>query len=405
MKKIILSLSAILIILSLMFTTNAATISELQSQKNKLEQDKQKAAEQLKENKQQQSAISEELETLNGKISDLNSKISDLEIEINDLNKSIDDKSVEIGQKEKKIQDSEELLKKRLVAMYKNGGISYLDILLSSNDYLDMLVSYNAISQIVDADTKLINSITEEKEALEKEKSDLESSKKTVETKKSELDSQNDTLKGLQSEKKTKISSLNAEQQKIQKQIDSYNSAIRASESQIIAQQNAAKNRINSGASSNQSGNTGGHINNTSGTLGWPLPSRYMSHTYITSYFGKRRAPTAGASTNHGAIDIGIPTGTGVYASESGYIVACGWYGGYGNYIRLWHKSKGEMYTCYGHLSSFKVSVGDYVSRGDLIALSGSTGVSTGPHLHFEVRVGGSSSGCRVDPLNYLPSI
>jgi murein DD-endopeptidase MepM/ murein hydrolase activator NlpD len=63
------------------------------------------------------------------------------------------------------------------------------------------------------------------------------------------------------------------------------------------------------------------------------------------------------------------------------------------------------MYTCYGHLSSFKVSVGDYVSRGDLIVLSGSTGVSTGPHLHFEVRVGGSSSGCRVDPLNYLPSI
>lgn len=404
MKKIIISLSTLLIILSLLFSTNAATISELQSQKNKLEQDKKKATEQLQENKQEQSAISDELEDLNDKISNLGAKISDLEIEINDLSKNIDDKEVEINEKEKKIEDNEELLRKRLVALYKTGGISYLDILLGSNNYLEMLVSYNAISQIVDADTKLINSIIDEKDALESEKKELENTKKTVESKKGELDSQTDSLRGLQSEKKSKISSLNAEQQKLQKQIDSYNSAIRASESQIIAQQNAAKNKINNGASSNKSGSTGGHISNTAGAVGWPLPSRYMSYTYITSYFGKRRAPTAGASTNHGAIDIGIPSGTGVYAAESGYIVACGWYGGYGNYIRIWHKAKGEFYTCYGHLSGFKVSVGDYVSRGDLIALSGNTGVSTGPHLHFEVRVGGSSSGCRVDPLNYLPS-
>ena len=378
-KKIVISFFATLIILSLLFSVNAATISELQSQKKQLEKDKQKASEQLKENKQEQSEVSSELEKLNTQISDLNSKISDLEIEIDDLNKTIDDKTSEISEREKKIEDSEELLKKRLVALYKSGGISYLDVLLSADSYLDML--------------------------LEAEKTELEASREEVESKKNQLDDKNDDLKSLQSDKKAKISSLTAEQQKIQKQIDSYNSAIRASESKIIAQQNAAKGKINSGASSNKSGSTGGHISNNAGAIGWPLPSRYMSHTYITSYFGPRRAPTSGASTNHGAIDIGIPTGTGVYAAESGYIVACGWYGGYGNYIRIWHKSKGEFYTCYGHLSGFKVSVGDYVGRGDLIALSGSTGISTGPHLHFEVRVGGSSSGCRVDPLNYLPSI
>ena len=404
-RKIVISFFATLIILSLLFSVNAATISELQSQKKQLEKDKQKASEQLKENKQEQSEVSSELEKLNTQISDLNSKISDLEIEIDDLNKTIDDKTSEISEREKKIEDSEELLKKRLVALYKSGGISYLDVLLSADSYLDMLTSYSAISQIVDADTRLITSITDEKEKLEAEKSELEASREEVESKKNQLDDKNDDLKSLQSDKKAKISSLTAEQQKIQKQIDSYNSAIRASESKIIAQQNAAKGKINSGASSNKSGSTGGHISNNAGAIGWPLPSRYMSHTYITSYFGPRRAPTSGASTNHGAIDIGIPTGTGVYAAESGYIVACGWYGGYGNYIRIWHKSKGEFYTCYGHLSGFKVSVGDYVGRGDLIALSGSTGISTGPHLHFEVRVGGSSSGCRVDPLNYLPSI
>ena len=166
-KKIVISFFATLIILSLLFSVNAATISELQSQKKQLEKDKQKASEQLKENKQEQSEVSSELEKLNTQISDLNSKISDLEIEIDDLNKTIDDKTSEISEREKKIEDSEELLKKRLVALYKSGGISYLDVLLSADSYLDMLTSYSAISQIVDADTKLINSITEEKENLE----------------------------------------------------------------------------------------------------------------------------------------------------------------------------------------------------------------------------------------------
>lgn len=401
-RKICMSFLTIVTIMLLFTRVNAATISDLQKQKTEAEKNKAEAQSDLQENKAEQATTNDELDQINSNISELSSKISDLEGDISDLNESIDNKQAEIDKKEKEISDKEDLLKKRLVSMYKTGGLSYLDVLLGSDSYFDMLTCYSAVSEIADADTSLINSISEEKTNLEGEKQELENEKSSLVSKKSELNTQNSKLKSAQSEKQQKIASLSESAKDLQAKIDEYTKAINQSEAQIKAQQRAAQAKINKGASTNKSGQTGGHISNTSGTLGWPLPSSYQSERYITSYFGKRRAPTSGASTNHGAIDIGIPTGTGVYAAEAGYIVACGWYGGYGNYIRIWHKAKGELYTCYGHLSAFKVSVGDYVARGDLIALSGSTGVSTGPHLHFEVRSGGSSSGCRVDPLNYL---
>lgn len=401
-KKIFTIIITLFVIMSLFSRAFAETISELENQKSQAQKDKATAQNQLRESEAQEATINDELETLNTKISGLNSKISDLETQIDDLNKDIDNKQTEITKKEKEIEENTGLLEDRLVALYKYGGLSYLDVVLGSGSYLDMITSYEAVNTIAEADSNLINKITTEKEANETAKAELETTKSTLETKKSELDTQNSALKTAQDEKKNKVASLNAEQQALQKKIDEYNTAIRNSEAKIKAQQEAAKEKINNGTSANVGGNTGGHIDNSQGSLGWPLPLKYKSYRYITSYFGPRVAPTYGASSNHGAIDIGIPTGTGVYAAESGYVVACGWYGGYGNYIRLWHKSRGELYTCYGHLSSFKVSLGNYVNRGDLIALSGSTGVSTGPHLHFEVRVGGSSSGCRVDPLNYL---
>ncbi len=135
--------------------------------------------------------------------------------------------------------------------------------------------------------------------------------------------------------------------------------------------------------------------------LDWPLPTVYARHQFITSYFGPRKRPTAGASTNHGAIDIGVAYQP-VYAAEAGTVVMAQYVSGYGNFIMLWHNEMGQLYTCYGHLNSFKVSTGQKVSRGQQIAVSGNTGISTGPHLHFEVRAGGSSSRNRVEPLKYV---
>ncbi len=129
------------------------------------------------------------------------------------------------------------------------------------------------------------------------------------------------------------------------------------------------------------------------GSMGWPLP---LNKNRITSFFGPRRAPTPGATTNHGAIDIGTPTGTPVYAAQTGTVEMSMYLGSYGNFILIDHG--GGLETAYAHNSQRLVKKGDIVQKGQKIALSGSTGRSTGPHLHFEVR----KNGTRVDPLNYV---
>ena len=136
-----------------------------------------------------------------------------------------------------------------------------------------------------------------------------------------------------------------------------------------------------------------------------PRPSWYPTGSFrwpcsgvITSYFGYRDSPTAGASSNHGALDIGNRTGTPIYAADGGTVVYSGWYGGYGYMVQIEHNNTGFT-TVYAHCSALYVSVGDHVYKGEHIANIGSTGVSTGPHLHFEMR----KNGTKVDPLNYLP--
>ena len=146
------------------------------------------------------------------------------------------------------------------------------------------------------------------------------------------------------------------------------------------------------------SGGNDGYIGNFEGKFSWPISSNTPYYNYISSYFGKRPSPTSGASSNHGAIDIPVSYAP-VYSAANGRIVSAGWMSGYGNYIEIDHGN--GYYTAYAHLSSFNVSAGDIVSRGEQIAVSGNTGISTGSHLHFEVYIGGLSLDCRVDPLQY----
>ena len=127
--------------------------------------------------------------------------------------------------------------------------------------------------------------------------------------------------------------------------------------------------------------NSSGYQGSFSGTLSWPISTSSYGYNIITSGYGRRDQPTAGASTSHKALDIGISYQT-VYAPADGYVVTASWQSGYGNFIMIKHSN--SLYTCYGHLSSYKVSA------GQTIALSGSTGISTGPHLHFAISVNGN---------------
>lgn len=379
----------------------AASVDSLNKTKSEAEASKSEAQEELKNIQSEKKSTMDEVSELSNQMSSVQSEVDDLQAKEDELNSSIETKETEITEKEKQKGEKEELLKTRLVAMYKNGNISYLDVLLGSSNYIDMIASYDAVKEITDADTNLINEIVAAKSELEEAKKELEEEKQEVDTLKAEKEAKKLVLAEKKAEKDAKVSQLSSDEKSKQAEIDKFNAAIASAEAEIKRQVEAAKRSSSSSSGGSSSSSGGGYVDNSSGSLGWPLPSRYQSYSYITSYFGRRSAPTAGASTNHGAIDIGASYQP-VYAAESGVVVAASYWSGYGNFIMIWHKSRGELYTCYGHLSSYNVSSGDSVSRGQQIATSGNTGISTGPHLHFEVRSGGNGSGNRVDPLGYL---
>lgn len=374
------SITVFAIILVLIAYTNvvsiAASIDELNEQKEQAQNEKDKVTEQ-KENAQ------DELENINSQIAGIQNEIDTLESKLYDLNNSIEQKQTEIEEKQKELEHKEELLKDRMVAMYKNGGTSYLDILLGSSNYIDMFTKYNAVKTIAEKDSELINEVSEQKTVIENEKKSLEATKLEVENTKKEKDAKNALLNASKVAKQDVVSKLSAEEQKLQKTIDEFEAAITKAQEEI---RNSTDNAINNG---------GGYEGSFKGVLEWPLS---YSYNRITSIFGNRTAPTAGASSNHGAIDIGVSY-VPVYAPADGKVILASWVSGYGNYIMIDHGN--GYYTAFGHLSQYKVSVGSVVTSGQQIAVSGNTGISTGPHLHYEVYIGGRGKSNRVDPLKY----
>lgn len=387
MKRRIIPLIIIILISCTYF--GRAIYAYDQSDLDRLNGQAQNALKEQNEIKGQISNERSDLDKINDQLDSINNEIINLQSQLDSLNDSIVAKQEEINVKQKDLEEKQELLKKRLVAMYKNGGVKYLDVLLGSSSYMDMLASYDALEKIADADTKLINKVASEKQSLEDAKTELEKQKAEVDSVKSQKEAKNVELTAMQKQKNNKIASLTEEQKATQKKLDQYRAAIAQAEKEIEE------------ARKNAGGSNSGYVDNSKGNLGWPLPSSYARYAYITSYFGPRKSPTAGASSNHGAIDIGVAYQP-VYAAEAGTVIMAQAVSGYGNFIMIWHSERGQLYTTYAHLNQYKVYAGQKVSRGQQIAVSGNTGITTGPHLHFEVRAGGSSSKNRVDPLNYV---
>lgn len=319
---------------------------------------------------QQQTEVSNEL-------ADVEAKVEAAQEEVDELQAGIDEKEVEIAEAVTEIEDlkvdmqeREEGLNERLRAMYKNGSVGYLDVLLGSNSISEFLNNIEMIQRIFKNDQETLktletqHAVLEEKQAaLEEERADLNKQKQKEAAKKEELEAS-------KAELQAQLDALNAEADRISAEIQARQEA--------LAQQQA------------QSGNHN-KPDYSGGAMMWPCDS-----TYITSEFGYRIHPITGIWTGHTGIDIGCNMYAPIYAAESGTVILAEWYGGYGNAVVIDHG--GGITTLYGHNEELYVSVGQQVSRGETIAGAGSTGWSTGPHLHFEVREGGEY----VDPMGYL---
>mgnify|MGYP002557914662 FL=1 len=380
MKKKIISIVLVLILLqAYVYSIFAASTSSLNDQKSDLQQKVNDAEEEKSKLKEQLDEQLQAISDLDLSISNVEEEISKLSAQISELETNIEEKQKEIEQKQKEYTENEELLQDRLVATYENGSTSFLDILLGSSGIMDFLSNYYNISQLIQCDEELLESIEKDKKEIEEAKQTLEEEKSQIEELKKEQETKKNSLSLKKAERQQKASSLNAEQKAVQADIDSYNAQIKQVDEQI--------RKILEQANKNSSGIK------FDGSFIWPCNNKIITST-VKQRWGRW----------HKGIDIGARYES-VYAAASGYAYKLENPGGYGHYIMIVHGS--GFITLYGHLDSFNISNGQYVSQGQVIATSGNSGGSFGAHLHFEIRKASSVSNffssSFLNPLDYLP--
>jgi peptidoglycan hydrolase CwlO-like protein len=389
----------------------ANTLSDLKEEQKKAKEDANKLNSSIKEKGSEIKTIENEQTRLLNQISDLSEKIEQTNTQIEQLNAAIAKANEEIAALEneiatlqKKIDERSELLEERARAIQVSGNISYIDVLLGANSFVDFIDRFSAVSTLIEADRKIMREQKEDKLKLEEQKVELENKKKQLEENQAQLEALKASLDTQKNEKRNLVNKLEAEQAKLESEKklleEEYSEAISvgkdiekkiaAEQARLaeIARQEALK------AKQNGSSNTPAV---SSGTWTKPANGRF------TSGFGWRNLGS-GNEFHHG-IDIANSVGTPIVASNGGVVSYASTLSTYGNVIMITHIVDGAVWTTvYAHLSSIQVSVGQSVSKGQQIGLMGNTGRSFGSHLHFEIHNGPWKSGRpnALNPLKYI---
>lgn len=294
----------------------------------------------------------------------------------------------QLQEAQKRLEGREAVFYKRVRDIYINGRLSYLDVVIGSKDFNDFANRLEVLRRIINSDINLINEIKKERADIEARKQQLEANRvklveieKAVIAKQSEIEQKkaerNEVLQRAQNDRATAMQAIEE---------------LNASSAQVTAllkERQAARAAAAAAAAAAEQAQSYTWVQG-SGQLGWPASGE------ITSPFGYRTHPIWGTTIYHAGIDIGVDEGVPVHAADGGTVVWSGWMGGYGYAVVIDHGN--GLSTLYGHNSELVVSEGEAVGKGQVIAYAGSTGNSTGPHVHFEVRVNGDP----VDPMGYL---
>ena len=274
----------------------------------------------------------------------------------------------------------------------RDGGS--IAMLSAVNDLYELLTFNEVMQDISIKDTEIMDNMKNAKAALEADKSQLESQRAELKSKKADLDAQNSQMKAKQSELNSSISAAQLSAAEAQAAQKTAQAAIESDEMNYQAVKKEIQKLIAAAAASKPQLSFTGFI--------CPL----KSYSRVSSEYGWRKNPVSGVNKLHAGTDFAAPGGTPIYAAASGYVQVAGWSsGGYGNYVIIYHgkMSDGNSYTTlYGHMRSVATSAGKYVQQGQLIGYVGSTGNSTGNHLHLEVWKGGNKANA-VNPRNYIP--
>lgn len=321
------------------------------------------------------SATLAEVENLSIKISEKKEEIEDLESEEIALNSYIEETEKNLAEYTEKYEFQKSLLEERLIAMYEMGDVKYLDVLLNSEGLTDFLSRCYLVSEITESDYELVSSVKENKQQMESLSSSLKTKKEELEKDKVDKEKYQVSLSNMEILKNNKISSLNEEELAIYQKIEDYKTEISSVEAEIkkLALENIGETYVG-------------------GNMIWPTPG----YTTITSNFGMRTHPITGIYKLHTGTDIGAPYGATFVAANDGVVIKAEMNRAYGNMVMINHG--GGVITLYAHGSEILVEEGQAVTQGTAVLKVGSTGYSTGPHAHFEIRINGEY----VNPLDYI---
>ena len=398
------------------FVAEAKSRSELESEKSKIQSRINSTQSKLNSLSKQKKDTQEYINTLQEKISLLQDKISNLESDKSALQSEIDatqakiektaadieETQRQIDQKQKEFDATYAEYCQRLRAMYISGSASTLEVLLTCSDLSSLLTRSEMIKSVSQQDSATLDSLMKkmeeieaQKQKLEEKRNQLNADKKSLESDKAALQKNINDISSTKADLDSEAAECNAQMRKLSKQSSEYQEAIETDQKQLQQVQNDIRAAIAAAGShgsgsisgSHGSGSISGSHGSGNGRLRYPTDSRSISAGY----------PNYSSGRYHGGIDFPVSTGSNVYAAASGTVILVKYLNySYGRYLIIDHGD--GLSTLYAHNSQILVSVGEKVSAGQVVAKSGSTGNSTGPHCHFEVRVNGS----QVNPLNYL---
>ena len=357
-----------------------ADIDALQDDAESLTQQRKELESQLDDLADDKSRALERKNLLDSQIAATSAQIANVEAQIAQYNTLITQTQGELDQAEADEARQMEVFRQCVRAMEEGGTISYWSVLFNAADFSDLLGRLDAANEIMEFRQGVVDDLRALQAEIAGKKADLETQRAGQEEAKASLEATRADLDSQRAEANALVAEIQANEDEYQDALDAVEAEEEAIQAEIVrlSQELAAANGDTGSAA------LGGYI--------WPVSSRR-----ITSPFGPRNTGIPGASTNHKGVDIGgVGYTTEVHAAKAGTVIVSQRSSSYGEYVVVSHGSGNT--TLYAHMSSRKVSVGDYLDQGDVLGITGSTGISSGPHLHFEI----TENGNRVNPLNYL---
>lgn len=375
-KEIIAALMAVTIFLNFISPVGAASIQDKQAELESIQQQLYNKDMERENAKKVVASATDRLIEAQSQLSVAQNELATVEEEREDLEQQIDSNTVAIDKKKDQVKQRVNVYRGRLRDIYINGQINYLDVLLGAKDFSDFSSRMYLLKRVIASDISLLEDLKKKRAELEANQEILESNMAKIKVVHSEVSSKQQLVAQKTSEREAAYNDALAEQERLDEE---YNELMATSE------------RIANMIRNLESGGTISSSSIVSSGYAWPIAGE------ITSPFGWRVHPVFGTEKFHTGLDIAADYGDPIVASNSGTVIYADWMGGYGNAVMIDHG--GGIVTLYGHNSSLAVYDGQQVAKGQIIAYAGSTGYSTGPHCHFEVRIHGEVT----DPLDYLP--